>query len=72
MSKPDGYVDQIVTISGWAREARLAAKDTIVFVKLTDGSNTIPLQVVIEKTVPNWEEIKKAKVGYSFKFTGKI
>lgn len=37
-----------------------------------DGSNTVPLQVVIENTVKNWEEVKKAKVGYSFKLTGKI
>lgn len=66
------YVNQIITVSGWAREARLAAKDTILFVKLVDGSNTIPLQVVIEKTVPNWEELKKAKIGYSFKITGRV
>lgn len=49
------YVDQVVTITGWAREARLAAKDTLVFVKLVDGSNVEPIQIVIEKTVPNWE-----------------
>lgn len=49
------YVDQVVTITGWAREARLAAKDTLVFVKLVDGSNVEPIQVVIEKTIPNWE-----------------
>lgn len=28
--------------------------------------------MVIENTVKNWEEVKKAKVGYSFKLTGKI
>lgn len=48
------FVDEIITVSGWAREARLAAKDTILFVKLVDGSNTTPLQVVIEKSIPNW------------------
>ena len=62
----------MITVSGWAREARLAAKDTIVFVKLVDGSNTVPLQVVIENTVKNWDEVKKAKLGYSFKLTGKV
>lgn len=61
-----------MTVCGWAREARLAAKDTIVFVKLIDGSNTVPLQVVIENTVKNWEEVKKAKIGYSFKLSGKV
>lgn len=72
LNKPEEYIDQIITVSGWAREARLAAKDTILFVKLVDGSNTIPLQVVIEQTVPNWDEVKKAKIGYSFKITGKL
>lgn len=66
------YVDQVVTVTGWARETRLAAKDSLLFVKLIDGSNTEPLQVVIEKTIPNWEDVKKAKIGYSFKLTGKI
>jgi len=37
-----------------------------------DGSNTVPLQVVIESTVKNWDEVKKAKLGYSFKLTGKL
>lgn len=66
------YVDQVVTVVGWAREARLQAKDTLLFIKLVDGSNTIPLQVVIENTIPNWEDVKKAKLGYSFKLRGKI
>jgi|JI9StandDraft_1071089.scaffolds.fasta_scaffold331983_2 hypothetical protein len=43
----EDYVDKVVTVAGWAREARLAAKDTLLFVGLVDGSNTVPLQVVI-------------------------
>jgi aspartyl/asparaginyl-tRNA synthetase len=48
------YIDKIVTVVGWARKARLQAKDTLLFIELVDGSNAIPLQVVIENTVPNW------------------
>lgn len=48
------YVDKQVTVVGWAREARLQAKDTLLFIKLTDGSNNVPLQVVIDSAVPNW------------------
>ena len=59
-------------MNGWAREARFGANNTILFVKLIDGSNTVPLQVVIEKTIPNWEDVKRAKIGYSFKLTGKV
>lgn len=44
----------------------------MLFVKLIDGSNTEPLQVVIENTIPNWDDVKKAKMSYSFRFTGKI
>ncbi len=72
LSNWEAYVDKVVTVVGWAREARLQAKDTLLFVKLIDGSNNVPLQVVIEDKIPNWEEFKKAKLGYSFKITGKI
>jgi len=32
----------------------LQAKDTVLFVKLVDGSSNNPLQVVIENTISNW------------------
>jgi hypothetical protein len=48
------YVDKTVTVVGWARETRLQAKDTLLFVKLVDGSNNTPLQVVIENKIANW------------------
>ena len=66
------YVDQVVTVVGWAREARLQSKDTLLFVKLIDGSNNTPLQVVIENKIPNWEDLKRAKKDYSFRLTGRI
>jgi asparaginyl-tRNA synthetase len=66
------YVDQVVTVSGWARETRLASKDTLLFIKLVDGSSPEPIQVVIENKIPNWEDVQKAKISYSFKLTGKI
>ena len=50
----------------------MQAKDTLLFVSLVDGSNTVPLQVVVENTVPDWEDLKKAKKGYSFTFTGRV
>ena len=33
------FVDKEITVVGWARETRLQAKDTLLFVKLVDGSN---------------------------------
>ena len=66
------YVDKVVTVVGWARESRLQAKDTLLFIKLVDGSNNTPLQVVVEQAVPNWEDVKKSKKDYSFKITGKV
>ena len=47
MENSEKFYDQIITVVGWAREARLQSKDTLLFVKLIDGSNTVPLQVVI-------------------------
>lgn len=72
MDHAEQYIDQVITVTGWARETRLAAKDTLLFIKLVDGSNTNPLQVVIESSILNWEDVKKAKIWYSFKLTGKI
>ena len=66
------YVGKVVTVVGWAREARLQAKDTLLFIKLVDGSNNTPLHVVGEQKVPNWEDLKKAKKDYSFKITGTV
>jgi hypothetical protein len=48
------YLDKMVTVSGWAQNTKLQAKDTLLFVSLVDGSNANPLQVVIENSVPNW------------------
>ena len=72
LEKWENYVDKVVTVVGWAREARLQSKDTLLFVKLIDGSNNTPLQVVIENKIPNWEDLKKAKKDYSFRLTGKV
>ena len=66
------YVDKVITVVGWARETRLQAKDTLLFVKLVDGSNNTPLQVVIENKIANWQDLKKAKKDYSFRLTGKV
>lgn len=41
------YVDQVVTVVGWARETRSANKNSLLFIQLIDGSNTTPLQVVV-------------------------
>lgn len=68
----ESFVGEIVTVVGWAREARLQAKDTLLFVSLVDGSNNVPLQVVVENKVANWEDLKKSKRGYSFRITGRI
>ncbi len=43
-----------------------------MFIKLVDGSCARPLQIVIQNTVPNWEDVKKAKMHYSFKIKGKM
>ena len=52
--------------------SQISCQNTILFVGLVDGTNTVPLQVVIEETIPNWEEFKKVKRDYSLKLTGKV
>ena len=65
-------MDEIVTVCGWALNAKLQQNDSLLFVSLVDGSNSVPLQVVIENSIPGWQDVKKTKRGYSFRLTGKI
>ena len=49
---------------------RLQGGGSIVFIELSDGSSTTNIQVVVDKTMPNFEEISKCGVACSFKIVG--
>lgn len=49
----------------------MGGKD-FAFIELTDGSGATTLQVVVDSSMPNFEDIAASKVGASFKFKGKL
>ena len=72
LSNAAKYIDQDVTVAGWANSVRLQANDTLVFIELVDGTSPVPLQVVVSNQAGNFDELKKAKKAYSFRVFGKI
>ena len=68
------YVNQTVTVAGWARTTRNANKGQLLFVELNDGSTGESLQCVLdaEKT-ENFEECKNCGgTGASFQMVGTL
>ena len=65
------YLDKIITVAGWARSTRLGGEG-LFFIELNDGSCQSCLQVVASGTIAGFEEFSAAKVGSSFKATGKL
>ena len=61
---------QTVTVAGWARTIR--AMKNLGFLTLNDGSCFKNLQVVLEKTLANYDELSSQNVGAAFIVTGKL
>ena len=66
------YIDTVGTVAGWSRTVRAQANNTIVFIELSDGSTINNLQIVCDKGLPNFDELLKAGVSFSFRATGKF
>lgn len=65
------FLDHIIQVAGWARTTRMGGKD-FAFIELTDGSCGTTLQVVVDSSMPNFDDIASSKVGASYKFKGKL
>mmetsp|Transcript_19201 Transcript_19201/g.67772 ORF Transcript_19201/g.67772 Transcript_19201/m.67772 type:complete len:753 (-) Transcript_19201:131-2389(-) len=77
LDRPDkglAAVGQSVTVAGWSRTTRKQAKDTLVFVSLSDGSCFDCLQVVcnVESTEGFADVFENGTVGSSLRITGNI
>jgi asparaginyl-tRNA synthetase len=64
-------LDHIIEVAGWARTTRMGGKD-FAFIELTDGSGATTLQVVVDSTMPNFDQVAAARTGASFKIKGKL
>jgi len=68
------YVDQEITVAGWARTTRNANKGQLLFIELNDGSTGASLQCVLSSdTTEGFEECKgSGGTGASFQLKGKL
>jgi len=66
------YYDKVGIVAGWARTLRSAGGNSIVFIELNDGSSMASLQIVVDKSLPNFEEVSKNTAGASFRIKGKF
>lgn len=65
------FMNKIISVAGWARTTRMGGKD-FAFIELTDGSGSQTLQVVIDSSIQNFDEVSSCTVGASFKFKGTL
>jgi len=63
-------VDQEVSLEGWVRNHR--DQKSFGFLMLNDGTDFRTIQVVYEEGIPDFESLKKIRVGASVQITGKV
>ena len=68
----DGRPEQTITVCGWVRTRR-DSKQGFSFLELNDGSSLANLQVVIDSSVPGYDEtVKRVTTGASITCTGTL
>lgn len=65
------FIGQVLTVGGWAKSLRAGGSD-FIFIELNDGSTMKNFQIVIDKTMPEFEVISKQGVGASLRLKGEI
>ncbi|CAI2366434.1 unnamed protein product [Moneuplotes crassus] len=71
-SQREDYLNKTITICGWTRTIRYGGKGAFSFLEINDGSCFKNLQVVIDKSINNFDQLKSEGVGTSFKITGTL
>ncbi|MDA8792066.1 asparagine--tRNA ligase [Bacteriovoracaceae bacterium] len=57
----DNLIDQEVTVKGWVRSLRKSK--AFSFMVVNDGSSQLNLQIIVDGSTPNYEEVSKLLVG---------
>jgi asparaginyl-tRNA synthetase len=63
-------VDQTITVRGWVKSLRQSKKFS--FMVLNDGSQFKDLQIIVDATLANYEEVSKLNIGSSVSITGLV
>ena len=66
------FIGKIITIGGWTRSIRAQGGGEFLFVELNDGTTMKNLQIVIDKTMPEFTAISNQGVGACLKLTGEV
>lgn len=68
------FMEQVVTVGGWARTTRNANKGQLLFIELNDGSSGTSLQCVLDSETTEGFAACKASggTGSSFQLVGKV
>ena len=68
----DQYLNTQITLCGWAKTVRPAAKGEICFIELNDGSQFGSIQVVCDKAMTGFQALVETGVGSSYRFVGTL
>ena len=66
----ESYLGKEIEINGWVKKIR--AQKTFGFIELNDGTFFNGIQVVVDDTLSNFEEISKLTISSSIKVYGKV
>lgn len=66
----DAFSDQTVVVKGWIRTLRNSK--TIAFIEINDGTFFRNLQIVVESSLQNFEEISKLPIATAIEAKGKL
>ena len=72
VSNPDKYYETVDNVGGWVKTLRRQNNDQLIFIALSDGSSPSNLQVVVQNTMPNFEELLNQNVAACLRVRGKL
>lgn len=68
--EPKKYIDNDITLKGWIRNIR--GSKNVAFIEMNDGTFFDNIQIVVDKEIKNFEDIKRYKLSSSIEVYGKL
>ena len=66
------FIDKVVNVGGWIKSLRQGGGGNFCFIDLNDGSSVKNLQIIVDKDVPNFEDLCKEGIGSCIQLRGQI
>jgi hypothetical protein len=71
-SDAEKWIGKVITTGGWIRTIRVQGGGSFCFVELNDGSSVKGLQVIVDKSIPEFEFLTNQSIGACVSFRGLI